>query len=125
MACLDSPRHLPHILSAGTPRSGCGLAGAAVVFVLPALTIPPGTYNVTDGYPCTQATLNARLAAAAGTALGPLGDPRWGHRGILFGHSRRITDTTFSDLTGWQPQVSGAAETMASITDGTLSEEHR
>jgi len=38
-----------------------------------------------------------------------------GHHGILFGHSRRIADATFSDITGWQPQVSRAAETMVSI----------
>ena len=40
MACLDSPRHLPHILSAGTSRSGGGLAAAAVVFA--AVPRPPG-----------------------------------------------------------------------------------
>ena len=40
MACVVSPRHLPHILSAGTSRSGGGLAAAAVVFA--AVPRPPG-----------------------------------------------------------------------------------
>jgi 2-alkyl-3-oxoalkanoate reductase len=83
--------------------------------VPPALTVPPGIYNITDGCPCTQAELNAHLAAAAGGPLHPLDDPRWGCRGILFGHSRRIADTSFSDITGWQPTVPCTVETMAGI----------
>jgi nucleoside-diphosphate-sugar epimerase len=83
--------------------------------VLPALTLPPGTYNVTDGCPVTQATLNARLAAALGKNLHPLDDPYWGRRGVLFGHSRRITDGRFHDLVGWHAQVPRAAEDLADM----------
>ncbi len=79
---------------------------------LPALTVPPGTYNLTDGLPVTQATLNARLEAAHGRRLHPLDDPRWGYHGTLFGHSRKITDRTFSDLTGWRPHHIPAAGTL-------------
>ena len=79
--------------------------------VVAALTLPAGTYNVTDGLSVTQGTLNARLAAGLGkNRLHPVGDPQWGARGIPFGHSRRVSDTTFSDLTGWRPQMSNAAE---------------
>lgn len=87
-------------------------AASAVPF---ALSIPAGTYNVTDGHPCTQAALNARLTSAAGSTLHPLGEPRWGRGGILFGQSRRIADATFSDLTGWQPRLPHAADAMADL----------
>lgn len=80
--------------------------------VLPALTVPPGTYNVTDGLPVTQGTLNTRLEAAQGRPLHPLDDPKWGCHGTLFGHSRKITDRTFSDLTGWRPHRVPAAATL-------------
>jgi hypothetical protein len=72
--------------------------------VLPALTVPPGTYNVTDGAPVTQGRLNAALETALGRSLHSLDDPGWGCDGTLFGVSRRIADTTFGDLTGWRPQ---------------------
>jgi hypothetical protein len=41
VACLDTPRHLRHILSSAyAPHSGSGLAGTAVVFL--AVPQPPG-----------------------------------------------------------------------------------
>ena len=83
--------------------------------VLPALTIPAGTYNVTDGVPVTQGMLNARLEAALGRTLYSLYDPGWGCDGILFGPSRRIVDSTFGDLTGWRPNVTPVAETLAGL----------
>jgi hypothetical protein len=82
--------------------------------VRPALTVPPGTYNVTDGCPVTQGMLNARLEAALGQTLHSLDDLGW-YDGILFGPSRRITDRTFGDLTGWQPQVAPATESLAGL----------
>ncbi len=88
--------------------------------VLPALTVASGTYNVTSGRPVTQATLNARLAAAAGKNLAPLDDPHWGDHGILFGHSRMIIDGTFCDLTGWRPQIRGSADNIASMLSGIM-----
>jgi len=78
-----------------------------------ALTVPPGTYNVTDGYPVTQGMLNARLETALGRPLHSLDELGWGADGILFGPSRRIADRTFGDLTGWQPQSAQAAESLA------------
>ena len=86
--------------------------------VFPALTLPAGIYNVTDGCPVTQASLNACLAAALGKKLHPLDGPRWGCRGALLGHSRRITDSTFRDLAGWHPQVPRAAEDLADLLRG-------
>lgn len=71
--------------------------------VLPALSVAPGTYNLTDGLPVTQGTLTARLEEAQGRHLHTLDDPRWGYQGALFGHSRKIADSTFSNLTGWRP----------------------
>lgn len=78
-----------------------------------ALTVPPGIYNVTDGRPVTQAALNVRLAIAGGRDLHPLYDPHWGHRGILFGHSRRIIGTEFRDVSGWRPEIPNATEHLA------------
>jgi hypothetical protein len=83
--------------------------------VLPALTVPPGIYNVTDGFPVTQGVLNARLEAALGRPLHSLDELGWGADGILFGPSRRITDRTFGDLTGWQPRAAPAAESLADL----------
>jgi nucleoside-diphosphate-sugar epimerase len=83
--------------------------------VVPALSVAPGTYNVTDGLPVTQGTLNARLEAAQGRHLHTLDDPWWGCQGSLFGHSRRITDRTFSDLTEWSPRHIPAAGTLVGM----------
>ena len=59
--------------------------------------------------------LNARLEAALGRTLHSLDDLGWACDGILFGPSRRIADRTFSDLTGWQPQVTPATESLAGL----------
>jgi hypothetical protein len=83
--------------------------------VRPALTVPPGTYNVTDGFPVTQGMLNARLGAALGLPLHSLDELGWGADGILFGPSRRIADRMFGDLTGWQPQAAPAAASLAGL----------
>ena len=80
-----------------------------------ALTVPPGIYNVTDGFPVAQGMLNVRLEAALGRTLHSLDDLGWDYDGILFGPSRRIADRTFGDLTGWQPQVTAAAESLAGL----------
>lgn len=85
--------------------------------VLPALTVPPGTYYVTDGCPVTQGALNARLEATLGRELHGLDDPGWGCDGTLFGASRRIADTSFGDLTGWRPHYAPAADSLV----GSLS----
>jgi nucleoside-diphosphate-sugar epimerase len=37
--------------------------------ILPALTVPPGAYHVTDGCPVTQGALNTRLETALGRDL--------------------------------------------------------
>ena len=83
--------------------------------VRPALTVPPGTYNVTDGVPVTQGMLNARLEAALGRPLHSLDELGWGADGTLFGPSRRIADHTFGDLTGWQPRATPAVESLADL----------
>lgn len=82
--------------------------------VIPALTAPPGCYDVTDGFPVRQATLNARLSIAVAKDLHPLDDPWWGLRGVLFGHSRRVTGTTFTDVTGWRPHMTDATRVLVS-----------
>jgi nucleoside-diphosphate-sugar epimerase len=86
--------------------------------VRPALTVPPGTYNLTDGCPVTQGMLNDRLEAATGLALHSLDDPGWGYKGALFGRSRKITGTAFGALTGWRPRVAPAANSLAAMLSG-------
>jgi hypothetical protein len=80
---------------------------------LSALTVAPGTYNVTDGLPATQAELTARIEAALGRTLHSADDPDWAESGVLFGPSRRITDDIFGYRTGWRPQGASAAERLA------------
>ena len=80
-----------------------------------ALTVPPGTYNVTDGVPVTQGMLNARLEAALGRPLHSLDELAWGADGSLFGPSRRIADHTFGDLTGWQQQAAPGADSLVGL----------
>jgi hypothetical protein len=101
----------------GDPAAWIAAVGEtdAAQAVLPALTVAPGTYNVTDGVPVTQAMLNARLETALGRDLHTLDDPGWGLEGILFGPSRKIADTTFADLTGWRPHAAPAAESLAAM----------
>ena len=81
----------------------------------PALTVPPGAYNLTDGCPVTQGMLNARLEHAYGRSLHSLDDPGWGYEGTLFGCSRKITGAVFGDLTGWRPQAALAADSLAAM----------
>jgi hypothetical protein len=75
-----------------------------------AITLAPGTYNVSDNRPLTQAAINAALEEAAGKRLHPLYDPDWGESSTLFGSSRRLARGHFGELTGWRPEGSGASE---------------
>jgi hypothetical protein len=101
----------------GDPAAWIAMIGEpdAARAVLPALTVSPGTYHLTDGCPLTQSALNNRLETALGRHLYPLDDPSWGYDGTLFGASRRIVDQTFSDLTGWDPHPVPAAESLAGL----------
>ena len=87
----------------------------AALAVRPALTAPPGTYDVTDGWPITQSALTDRLEGAVGRLLHSLDDPRWGACGVLFGRSRRITSTAFTTRTGWRPRLTPAADGLAAM----------
>jgi len=80
-----------------------------------ALTVPPGCYDVTDGWPITQSALNDRLEAALGRSLHSLDDPRWGACGVLFGPSRRISGAAFTAVTGWRPRLTPAADGLAAM----------
>ncbi len=75
----------------------------------------PAAYNVTGSFPVTQGMLNAGLEAALGRALHSLDELGWGAGGILFGPCSAIADRTPGDLTGWQPQVTLAAESAAGL----------
>jgi hypothetical protein len=125
-ACGPAEAITHHVLSAarrgwrlidGDPDAWLAIVAEtdAAEAVLPALAVPPGVYNVTDDAPVTQGQLNARLEIALGKTLHNIDDPSWGCGGILFGPSREITDTTFSDLTGWHPQAASTADSLAGL----------
>lgn len=97
-------------------------AASAVNAIDAATAAPPGTYNVSDGRPVTQAALNAALQDEAGTRLHPLYDPGWGQDSTLFGASRHLADGTFSRLTGWHPVGPDLlAHLSGRLRDGRLS----
>ena len=101
----------------GDPRAWLALIAEedAAQAVLPALAVPPGVYHLTDGAPIAQGLFNASLEIVLGKVLHSFDDPGWGRDGSLFGLSRRITDTTFSYLTGWHPTVELTAESLADL----------
>ena len=76
---------------------------------------PPGTYNVSDGHPVTQAAINAVLEEATGGSLYPLHDAFWGDLGVLFGSSHLLADTNFTSLTGWRPIEGGVVSFLLGL----------
>lgn len=79
----------------------------AVTAIVAATKAPPGTYNISDGHPVTQAAIDAVLEEATETSLDPLSEGYWGELGVLFGASRLLADTNFTGLAGWRPAEGG------------------
>ena len=86
----------------------------AAAAVMRALERPPGTYNVGDTNPLTNAEVNAQLARAAGrTELHPLWAARTPARRQLLERSCRLDSGRFQRDTGWRPSISAAASLAA------------
>ena len=85
-------------------------AGDAAGAIHAAAGAPPGIYNIADARPATQADIHAALQEAAGTVLHPAYDPYWGESGTLFGASRRLDGTSFTQHTGWRPAGPGISQ---------------
>jgi len=73
----------------------------AATAIVAALRVPPGTYNVTDVDPPTNAEIDAALAAAVGVdAL----RPRPPQDGPL-ARSQRVSNRRLREATGWAPRI--------------------
>ncbi len=90
-------------LAAGPPgafRPTLWLDDAATA-ITAALHVPPGTYNVADTEPSTNAEIDAALAAAAG--VGALrAQPT---RGGPLARSQRVSSHRLREASGWSPRV--------------------
>lgn len=83
-------------------------AAAAIAAVLHA---PPGTYNVADTDPATNAEIDAALAAAVGV---PALRPRSSHGGPL-ARSQRVCNRRLREASGWSPTIRAATESWSRI----------
>ena len=84
-------------------------AGDAAGAIHAAADAPPGVYNIADGRPVTQAGINAALQEAAGRSS-TRRTTRTGEAGTLFGASRRLDGTSFTEHTGWRPAGPGISQ---------------
>jgi UDP-glucose 4-epimerase len=78
----------------------------AAAAIAAALTVPPGTYNVTDSDPATNAEIDAAVAALLGLpelAPKPLKD------GPL-ARSQRVSNRRLREASGWEPRMRAATE---------------
>jgi nucleoside-diphosphate-sugar epimerase len=83
----------------------------AAAAIAAALAVPPGTYNVADDDPPTNAEIDAALAAAAGVdALRPL----TGQRGPL-ARSQRVSNRRLRSVSGWAPRMRAGTEIWARL----------
>jgi UDP-glucose 4-epimerase len=78
----------------------------AATAIAAALRVPPGTYNVADTQPATNAEIDAALAAAVGVeAL----RPRAPQDGPL-ARSQRVSNARLREASGWAPRVRAGIE---------------
>jgi UDP-glucose 4-epimerase len=78
----------------------------AAAAIAAALHVPPGTYNVSDADPATNAEIDAALAAAVGVeAL----RPRTPQDGAL-ARSQRVSSRRLREASGWAPRMRAATE---------------
>jgi nucleoside-diphosphate-sugar epimerase len=83
----------------------------AATAVVAALRVPPGTYNVTDADPATNAEIDAALAAAVGVdAL----HPRPPQEGPL-ARSQRVSNRRLREASGWAPRLRAGTEIWGRI----------
>jgi nucleoside-diphosphate-sugar epimerase len=78
----------------------------AAAAIVAALRAPPGTYNVADADPPTNAEIDAALAAAVGVeALRP-GPTQHGP----LARSQRVSTRRLREATGWAPRLRAGTE---------------
>jgi UDP-glucose 4-epimerase len=83
----------------------------AAAAIAAALRASPGTYNVADTDPATNAEIDAALAAAIGVESLR---PRAPQEGPL-ARSQRVSNRRLRDAAGWAPRVRAATETWGRI----------
>jgi nucleoside-diphosphate-sugar epimerase len=103
----------------GQPNSWVAAVASAdaATAIHAATAAPPGIYNISDGRPVTQGAINAVLEEATGTLLHPLHDASWGEPGTLFGASRLLADSHFSQFTGWRPTSPDLRRHLTAVTN--------
>jgi nucleoside-diphosphate-sugar epimerase len=115
-AALEAARHGASIAPGppGAYRPTIWLDDAAAA-IAAAVRVVPGTYNVVDSDPATNAEIDAALAAAAG--VGAL-RPRTGQDGPL-ARSQRVSNRRLREASGWAPRIRAATEIWAQATKRT------
>lgn len=91
--------------------------------VVAALTVPPGTYNVTESKPGTVSEITAAMAAAVGRQrLVRLPIPRWsvGRANRFLFHSVRASNARFRAATTWEPQYPSPTEGWAQVAHAAM-----
>lgn len=96
-------------------------AAIAATAIATALSVPSGTYNVSDQRPVTKAEELQSLTAAL-DARPPRQIPRWlarlvaGRAARLLTVSQRISSSRFTDATGWKPAIPSVTSGWADVT---------
>jgi nucleoside-diphosphate-sugar epimerase len=83
----------------------------AATAVAAALRVPPGTYNVADDDPPTNAEIDAALAAAAGVGSLAVGPPRDGP----LARSQRVSNRRLREASGWAPRMRAGTESWSRL----------
>ena len=117
-AVLD--RKMPLVGHGDNYVSHLHIADAATA-IATALSVPSGTYNVSDQRPVTKAEELQSLTAAL-DARPPRQIPRWlallvaGRAARLLTVSQRISSSRFTDATGWKPAIPSVTSGWADVT---------
>jgi UDP-glucose 4-epimerase len=83
----------------------------AAAAIAAALTVPAGTYNVSDADPPTNAEIDAALAAAVGVeALRPRAP-----QGGPLARSQRVSSRRLREASGWAPSMRAGTESWRRI----------
>jgi nucleoside-diphosphate-sugar epimerase len=83
----------------------------AAAAIAAALRVPPGTYNVADADPPTNAEIDAALAAAIGVQALRSRAPQNGP----LARSQRVSSRRLREASGWAPRMRAGTETWSRI----------
>ena len=112
LAALETAHHGDSIAIGppGAYRPTICLDDAAAA-IAAALRVPPGTYNVADDDPPTNAEIDAALAAAVGVETLRQKPPQDGP----LARSQRVSNRRLREASGWAPRMRAGTETWGRI----------